>query len=100
MSFLNPKTDICRKINLLPDEKSHGLGMQREPCSKKPPVSHDFGLRSSFIQKPFQTKRATFIVARVLSRVRSDQGNPTRTVRFENLLTRLDPTQVHPRYFM
>ena len=52
-----------------PDAKYHGLGTRRESCQKI--ACYDFfpddcGLRSSFIQKPFQTKTAlTSIVASV-----------------------------------
>ena len=54
-----------RRIKLLRDETSHGLGTQRESCTKKWAISDDFGLRSPAIQTPFQaTKSATSIVAR------------------------------------
>ena len=55
----------------IPDEKSHGLGTQRESCKKKCSIiyffSDDFfGLRSPLVQKPFSSKQMyTSIVARV-----------------------------------
>ena len=57
--------DLSRKLisNLLPDEKSDGLGTQQKYCKKKWPISHDFGLRCLVIHKPFQTKTAISVVA-------------------------------------
>ena len=39
MSFFTPKTDLKRKQNCyIPDEKSDGLGIQRESCKEKWPI--------------------------------------------------------------
>ena len=74
--LLNPKSDLdenttatSRSIVYIPDEESQGLGRRRE--SRKNDLlyiyffSDGFGLRSPVIQKSFQTKSATSIVAYV-----------------------------------
>ena len=48
------------KTAMMPDEKSHGLDLQREPRKKWPIIhffSDDFGLRSPVIQKTFDVTR-------------------------------------------
>ena len=60
-----PNTDLEKKSKPLPDEKSYGLGIQRDSCKKKMSFYDSFGFRSPVIQKPFQTKSATSIVVRV-----------------------------------
>ena len=62
-----PKTDLEQNKAVRPDEKYHGLGTRREKsCKRKRSIPDDFGLRlrSPVVQKPFQTKSATSVVAR------------------------------------
>ena len=62
---------------------------QQEPCKKRPITSDDFGLRSSVIEKPFQTKSATSIVAPV-----SAQCGPGDKCRKRYAAASLDKGQV------
>ena len=58
------QTDFWGKIYFLPDEKTHGLGIQRESGKIIWLIififPDDFGLRNPVIQKMFQTKLAIF----------------------------------------
>ena len=58
---------IWKKIKLVPDGKSRMTYSQLHDKNhvRKRNVSDDLGLRSRVIQKPFQAKTATSIVARV-----------------------------------
>ena len=63
-----PKFDFRTKLKLLPDEKSHGLGMQRGSCTKTTYFRRFCVKASPVVQKPFQTKTGTSIVARFFRR--------------------------------
>ena len=56
---------MWRIQNLQPDEKSNGLGIQRESYKKqKRSISDHLGLRRLVVHKTFQTKIATSVLAR------------------------------------
>ena len=69
LKTLSHKTDLDgEKKRLLPDKNIPWpcVCAQRKSCKTKCRISpDDFGLRSPVIQKPFQAKGATSIVARV-----------------------------------
>ena len=57
-----PKPDLGKtETAMTPDEKSHGLGAQRESSKPKWPIIHffpdDFGSRNLVIQKTFSPKK-------------------------------------------
>ena len=54
---------------MIPDEKSHDLGTRRRIMQKTkwPIFLTILGVRIPVVQKPFQTKNATFILARIFS---------------------------------
>ena len=59
------KTDLEKNKTAIPDEKSHGLGTQRESEGNLfLPISDDFGC--PVIRKQFQTKSSTSIVALII----------------------------------
>ena len=60
-----PKT-IWRKLKLLPDESSHGLGIQRKSRRKRTKFRR-FWVKNTVVQKPFSTKSVIYIVARLFS---------------------------------